>query len=62
MKLLALALAAATTLALPGIASMAGTYLSFLWWQIAGGHGGRPDSPAALWFLPSGPLDRWFDR
>jgi uncharacterized membrane protein len=37
---------------LPGIASMAGTYLSFLWWQIAGGHGGRPDNPAALWFLP----------
>ena len=38
--------------ALPGVASMAGTYLAFLWWQIAGGHGGRPDNPAALWFLP----------
>ena len=38
--------------ALPGIASMAGTYLSFFWWQIAGGHGGRPDDPSALWFLP----------
>ncbi|MCW1922041.1 DUF2339 domain-containing protein [Luteolibacter arcticus] len=37
---------------LPGVASMAGTYLAFLWWQIAGGHGGRPDDPAALWFLP----------
>ncbi len=38
--------------ALPGMASMAGTYLAFFWWQIAGGHGGRPDEPAALWFLP----------
>jgi hypothetical protein len=38
--------------ALPGMASMAGTYLAFFWWQIAGGHGGRPDNPAALWFLP----------
>ncbi|MCW1884063.1 DUF2339 domain-containing protein [Luteolibacter flavescens] len=39
--------------AMPGVASMAGTYISFLWWQIAGGHGGgRPDGPAVLWFLP----------
>jgi hypothetical protein len=38
--------------ALPGMASMAGTYLAFFWWQIAGGSGGRPDDPAALWFLP----------
>lgn len=36
----------------PGIAAMAGTYLSFFWWQIAGAIGSRPDDPAALWFLP----------
>ena len=38
--------------ATPGIASMAGTYSAFLWWQLAGGSGSRPDDPAALWFLP----------
>ncbi|MEK7953544.1 DUF2339 domain-containing protein [Luteolibacter soli] len=38
--------------ALPGMASMAGTYIAFFWWQIAGGSGGRPDDPSALWFLP----------
>jgi hypothetical protein len=36
----------------PGIASMAGTYAAFLGWQLAGGIGGRPEDPAALWFLP----------
>jgi hypothetical protein len=38
--------------AAPGIASMAGTYTSFLGWQLAGGLGSRPEDPAALWFLP----------
>jgi hypothetical protein len=38
--------------AAPGIVSMAGTYVSFLGWQIAGGLGSRPEDPAALWFLP----------
>lgn len=38
--------------AAPGIASMAGTYAAFLGWQLAGGWGGRPEDPAALWFLP----------
>lgn len=38
--------------AAPGIASMAGTYASFLGWQLAGGVGTPPDDPAALWFLP----------
>jgi hypothetical protein len=38
--------------AAPGIVSMAGTYASFLGWQIAGGLGSRPEDPAALWFLP----------
>ena len=33
--------------AMPGIASLAGTYIAFFCWQIAGGHGGRPDDPAA---------------
>lgn len=36
----------------PGVVSMAGTYASFLWWQIAGAHGARPEEPAALYFLP----------
>lgn len=36
----------------PGIAAMAGTYVAFFWWQIAGAVGSRPDNPAALWFLP----------
>jgi uncharacterized membrane protein len=38
--------------AAPGIASMAGTYAAFLGWQLAGAEGGRPEDPAALWFLP----------
>ncbi len=38
--------------ATPGIASMAGTYVAFLWWQLAGGSGSRPEDPAALWYLP----------
>ncbi|WP_035608652.1 DUF2339 domain-containing protein [Haloferula sp. BvORR071] len=36
----------------PGIATMAGIYLSFLWWQIAGAAGGGPVDPSALYFLP----------
>ena len=36
----------------PGVAAMAGTYVAFFWWQIAGAIGSRPDDPAALWFLP----------
>ncbi len=36
----------------PGIAAMAGCYGAFFWWQIAGAAGGRPEDPAALWFLP----------
>ncbi|WP_367870974.1 DUF2339 domain-containing protein [Luteolibacter sp. Populi] len=35
-----------------GIAAMVGIYGSFLWWQIAGAAGMRPDDPAALYFLP----------
>ena len=37
---------------MPGIAAMAGTYASFFGWQILGAAGGRPQEPAALWFLP----------
>ncbi|MDB6079959.1 MAG: hypothetical protein JWO82_3706 [Akkermansiaceae bacterium] len=34
----------------PGIVAMAGSYLSFFWWQVIGG---RPvEDPASLWFLP----------
>jgi hypothetical protein len=36
----------------PGIVAMAGTYLSFLWWQIAGAAGIRDADPASLYFLP----------
>lgn len=37
---------------MPGIAAMAGTYVSFLWWQVAGAAGGASDGLSALWFLP----------
>ncbi|MCW1913529.1 DUF2339 domain-containing protein [Luteolibacter sp. GHJ8] len=36
----------------PGIVAMAGTYLSFLWWQTAGAAGGPQHDAAALYFLP----------
>lgn len=36
----------------PGIVAMAGTYLSFLWWQTAGAAGIRDHDAAALYFLP----------
>jgi uncharacterized membrane protein len=36
----------------PGIVAMAGIYLSFLWWQIAGAVGMRPQDVSALCFLP----------
>lgn len=38
--------------AAPGIATMAGSYGAFLWWQLAGAVRGAPEDPAALWFLP----------
>lgn len=37
---------------MPGIAAMAGTYVSFFWWQLAGAAGGSQDALPALWFLP----------
>jgi len=36
----------------PGVATMVGSYGSFLWWQLAGAASGTPEDPAALWFLP----------
>lgn len=36
----------------PGVASMAGTYGAFLWWQLAGASGGEP-SRMGLFFLPA---------
>lgn len=34
----------------PGIVAMAGSYLSFFWWQVIGGR--EMNDPACLWFLP----------